>query len=264
MILDTVIGGRAVAVDLSHPIDCALPLDFEAEQPQVFGLAAATRTPVRAGTFVGDTRRGGSCNCETITLNPHGNGTHTEGYGHISEARLSVMSTPPPPLLDAWVLSITPEPLATSGESYGGQSSPTDNVLTAAALRRGLQNVEQVGALIVRTAAHDPERRRRNYDANPAPYPTADAMRFLRERGVQHLLLDTPSADRQEDGGRLTNHRIFWADGDHGGRTITELIDVPDIVDDGPHLLNLQMPPLHLDAVPSRPLLFAPTLRNDS
>ena len=34
--------------------------------------------------FVGNINNGGSCNLETITFTPHGNGTHTECYGHIS------------------------------------------------------------------------------------------------------------------------------------------------------------------------------------
>jgi arylformamidase len=263
MILRTTIGGRSVDVDLNRPIDCALQLHFDAAQPQVFGLAPATHTPVRAGGFVGDTRQGGSCNCETITLNPHGNGTHTEGYGHISEERLSVMSAAPPALLDAWVVSLTPRRLSDTAEGYGGRTDPEDRVLTAGALSAALTGVGDFRALVIRSGAHDPERRRRNYDDHPAPYPTADAMRLIRDLGVEHLLLDTPSADRQDDGGGLSNHRIFWADGDHRGRTITEMIDVPDAVGDGPHLLNLQLPPLHLDAVPSRPLLFRATRPDD-
>ncbi|MEL6824109.1 MAG: hypothetical protein AAFP70_20315, partial [Calditrichota bacterium] len=38
--------------------------------------------------------------------------------------------------------------------------------------------------------------------------------------------------------------------------TITELIFVPAEVKDGLYLLNLQLSPLPLDAVPSRPVLY--------
>jgi hypothetical protein len=41
--------------------------------------------------------------------------------------------------------------------------------------------------------------------------------------------------------------------------TITELIYVPDGVEDGLYLLNLQVPNLRTDAVPSRPVLYACT-----
>jgi len=39
--------------------------------------------------------------------------------------------------------------------------------------------------------------------------------------------------------------------------TITELIYVPNEIDDGPYLLNLQIAPFTSDASPSRPLLFS-------
>jgi hypothetical protein len=38
--------------------------------------------------------------------------------------------------------------------------------------------------------------------------------------------------------------------------TITELIYVPNAVEDGRYLLNLQIAPFAADASPSRPLLF--------
>jgi arylformamidase len=41
------------------------------------------------------------------------------------------------------------------------------------------------------------------------------------------------------------------------GATLTELIYVSEEVADGLYVLNLQVPNLRTDAVPSRPLLFA-------
>ena len=42
------------------------------------------------GSFVGDTRLGGAVNFVNVMLNPHGNGTHTECYGHIATERVSL------------------------------------------------------------------------------------------------------------------------------------------------------------------------------
>ena len=39
---------------------------------RAFGLPGATTSAVQAGAFVGDVRRGGSCNCETHVITPHG------------------------------------------------------------------------------------------------------------------------------------------------------------------------------------------------
>ena len=103
-----------------------------------------------------------------------------------------------------------------------------------------------------------------DYSGTNPPYLSSEAMKFLVEHGVQHLLIDTPSVDREEDDGILAAHHIFWgldADGNtldesRNKATITELIYVPDEVKDGWYLLNLQIAPLELDASPSKPILY--------
>jgi len=67
--------------------------------------------------------------------------------------------------------------------------------------------------------------------------------------------------DRARDGGTLLAHHLFWnvPEKPNLSRTITELIYVPDHVKDGQYLLQLEVAPLHNDASPSRPKLFALT-----
>ena len=108
------------------------------------------------------------------------------------------------------------------------------------------------------------KRNRRWAGASPHPYFTREAAALLRDQSVQHVLVDVPSLDRADDGGRMIAHRTFWELASTGhattppalGRTITELIYVPDAVADGPGLLNLQVSPLGNDAVPSRPVFM--------
>ena len=83
-------GGRRLIVDFSKPRSIAIPLDFAGSQPSCFGAPRAQAHPLRAGDFVGDTRAGGSCNCEVLTLAPHCNGTHTECVGHVTDERVAV------------------------------------------------------------------------------------------------------------------------------------------------------------------------------
>ena len=100
------------------------------------------------------------------------------------------------------------------------------------------------------------------------PYFTPDAMKHIVELGFKHLLVDLPSIDRLFDDGKLTNHRIFWKV-DAGSRevnadtrrhsTITELIYVPNEIEDGEYLLNLQIAPFESDCAPSRPILLRAT-----
>jgi hypothetical protein len=80
-----------------------------------------------------------------------------------------------------------------------------------------------------------------------------------------HLVVDLPSIDRAQDEGRLTAHRIFFglppavtqlSAATRATATVTELAYIPESVADGPYLLELQVPALGGDAVPSRPLLY--------
>jgi hypothetical protein len=82
-----VLGGREVRVDLSQPVDLALPLDFRGPQPRHFGAPGASARPLEVGGFTGAVTHGASCNCEVITLTPHSNGTHTECVPQASSRR---------------------------------------------------------------------------------------------------------------------------------------------------------------------------------
>ena len=67
--------------DIYHHI--SLGLRNGDDNPDCFYLPEPVFTPFRAGNFVGSTQEGGNCNCYTLTISPHGNGTHTECIGHI-------------------------------------------------------------------------------------------------------------------------------------------------------------------------------------
>jgi arylformamidase len=119
-------------------------------------------------------------------------------------------------------------------------------------------------SLIIRTLPNDDDKLAREYSTGP-PYFTKEAMEFIAECGFKHLLVDLPSIDRMYDDGHLSNHRIFWdvAEGkfetneySRTDSTITELIYVPNVIQDGAYLLNIQIAPFASDASPSRPMLF--------
>ena len=90
-----VLGGREVRVDLSQPVDLAVPLDFAGPQPRHFGAPAASARPLEVGEFSGAVTHGASCNCEVITLTPHCNGTHTECVGHLTRERVDAFRVAP-------------------------------------------------------------------------------------------------------------------------------------------------------------------------
>jgi kynurenine formamidase len=252
------IGGRRWQVAATGH-DISIPLRFNEAQPTFFGAAAASAEPITAGSFVGDVRHGGSCNCSVHTLAPHCNGTHTECVGHITQERLSVRDLAIRHLSAALLITVTPE---LSAETTG------DRVISPAALSAAIDTASlgDYQALIVRTLPNDSSKLARNYDAGPMPpYFSLDAMRHIVEHGIDTLVVDLPSIDRAQDGGKLAAHRIFWgmpagstsaATVTRRHATITEMAFIDDTIADGPYLLNLQVPPFVIDAAPSRPILL--------
>src|SRR5512141_2989717 len=88
------------------PIDISIPLQFGGPQPNAYGVSPATSMPCEAGDLVGDTRRGGNCNFEQVTLIPHCNGTHTECVGHIAHERISVRACLKEAFIPAFLVSM--------------------------------------------------------------------------------------------------------------------------------------------------------------
>ncbi|MEZ4849568.1 MAG: hypothetical protein R3B93_13310 [Bacteroidia bacterium] len=82
---------KQAAYKVNHqPIDISIPLIFNGLQPNTYGVPKAKAKAFEGEGFIGDVRRGGSCNFEELQFIPHCNGTHTECVGHISEERISI------------------------------------------------------------------------------------------------------------------------------------------------------------------------------
>lgn len=263
--------GRRLRVDTDRAVSLAIPLLPDGPQPSHFGAPPARSVPLEAGGFVGDTRAGGSCNCEVVTVVPHCNGTHTEGIGHVTRARVPVHGAALAPLVPAALVSIEPVPAPGAGETADPEPLAGDVLLTARALRAALEAVAglpgdaPLPALVVRTLPNGPEKARRDWMRPPMPpYFSLEAMAFLAARGIEHLVTDLPSVDRLLDEGRLAGHRAFWglpagatdpALAARPGATITEMAFVPDALADGLYALSLQVAAWAGDAAPSRPVL---------
>lgn len=249
--------------DLDAGVSLALALEFDGEQPGYFDAGPARAQPLEVDGFVGDTERGGSCNVARLDIVPHCQGTHTESAAHVLG---SAPPPGPPAMMPARLVTVSPEALCECGETYPAAADGGEAVISRRALEaRPPGNIRApVVALIVRTRTEGRGARRYHGD-NPHPYFTLEAIDWLEELGVEHLLVDTPSIDRGRDDGTLPAHRRYWAlDAQRRPtrdraliRTITEFIDVPAHLDDGVYLLNLQLPDWKTDAVPSRPVLFA-------
>jgi arylformamidase len=251
--------------DTEKPLDISIPLAFNSPQPNIYGVKTASANAYEDEQFIGDTRRGGSCNFENIAVNPHCNGTHTECVGHITFDRISVNDCLKDSFLLANLITVSPENASESVETYAVKFDETDKLITRKSIQNSKFKIQNAEALIIRTTPNDESKKSRDYSLQNPPFFSTEAMKYIVELGVKHLLVDVPSLEKLHDEGKLSNHRIFWSV-EQGSRsitsqtkvnnTVTEMIFVPDEITDGVYLLNLQIAPFVSDASPSRPILF--------
>jgi kynurenine formamidase len=248
-------------VDLSRPISLAIPVDFSGRELRHFGAPPASSQPLSVPGFSGAVATGASCNCSTITLTPHCNGTHTECVGHLTRESLDAHEVIPAGLIPALVLSVGAVDASATQESTEPLPRAGDRLVTAQAIEQAWVSSgrPEPRALVIRTSA---------IIVDAPHYFSREAAALLVKRGIEHLVVDLPSVDRVQDEGRLAAHRVFFglpresrelAESTRARCTITELARVPEEVPDGWYLLELQVPALGGDAVPSRPLLYAPS-----
>jgi arylformamidase len=236
---------KIFSMNLKNGIDISIPYRTSKDAASAWYVQPIKIEPVRGDGFVGSVAEGGSVNFRDITLNPHGNGTHTECVGHIAPECFSVNQHLKQWMYDALLISIKPE------------SQGTDLVITLDQIKKAVGD-SKPEALVLRTLPNGSEKLSHQYSNTNPPYLEAAAAKWICDQGIDHLLLDLPSVDREVDGGELAAHRAFWnyPENPRMQATITELIFVPNEVADGEYLLNLQVAPIENDASPSRPVLY--------
>ncbi|MDX1904778.1 MAG: cyclase family protein [Thermonemataceae bacterium] len=229
--------------DLTSPIDISIPLQAGKNNPNCYFATPPLFSTIKAENFVGSVKEGGSCNYQELRLTPHGNGTHTECYGHISDDGASINQSLNNFFAVALLVSVAPRKV---GEDF---------IVFWEDLNITEENYE---ALIIRTLPNLEEKLVKDYNNSNPPYLSEDVGRNLAKQGVKHLLVDLPSVDKEVDGGVLACHKAFWQypQNTRKDATISELIYVPSAIQDGIYLLNLQIISLETDASPSKPILY--------
>ncbi len=239
-------------VNFDEPIDISIPLTPNGDNPNCFYAPPFTSAPVEAGDFLGSTQKGGLVNFMNVKINPHGNGTHTECYGHIMTTDDTINGVLKKFIMPAILLSSYPE-MKENGDRV-------IDMQTLKLLDEFSDNPENKlpEALILRTLPNDDSKKTRLYSGTNPPYVSAAFLTEIRKRGVKHFLLDLPSVDREEDEGKLVGHKAFWnVNGEIAKfNTITELIYVPPLAKDGLYLLQLCIAAFEMDASPSKPIIY--------
>lgn len=243
MIASIAFGKSSYMFDLHRPLDISIPLSNKGVN--AWGIPQPEIIPHREGDFTVAVDQGAAVNFNNIRFNPHSHCTHTECLGHITEQFQSVNKSLYGYFFFAKLVTIAPEKF---GE---------DLVISKKQLKYALKS-HDCEALVIRTLPNTANKLRRDYSNTNPPYIMEEAMQYVVQLGINHLLVDLPSVDKEQDNGALRAHKTFWnLEGNpRKSATITELIYVKNGIPDGMYLLNLQTAPVENDATPSRPVLF--------
>jgi kynurenine formamidase len=240
-------GLSQVQVNLDKAIDLTIPLVPNAVGPNCYYAPPFEATPVRTDDFVGSLSEGAPVNFFNMRINPHGNGTHTECVGHIKAGDYFIGRCLSTFHFRAQLISIYPQ-----------KKEQGDRVIERSHLKRQWVPDKQAEALIIRTLPNPDEKKSRMYSGTNPPYFSSEAIDYIVENRIKHLLVDLPSIDPEVDGGRLAAHKSFF---NFSGpvrteSTLTELIFVPNQIKDGNYLLQLSALRVDLDASPSRVVIY--------
>lgn len=226
-------------------IDISIPYGNQSKEVKAWYVDPPIFEPVRANGFIGSVEEGGSVNFRNITFNPHGNGTHTECLGHITKEVHSINQNLKEYIFETLLVSITPK-----------KQSNGDEVITKECLEKVIDK-KQIKSLVIRTLPNTSKLNKDYSSTNPA-YLEKECIEVLNRLGVEHLLIDLPSVDRESDEGQLSMHHAFWQvpEDPQFHKTITEILFIPDNVKDGKYILSMQVAPFENDASPSRIVLY--------
>jgi kynurenine formamidase len=245
-------------IDLSKPIDISIPLTNTDENPIAWYIEKPVIEPVVFGDWIGKVSEGkSSTNFNNIFFNPHGHGTHTECLGHITNDFYSINQSLKQFFFFAKLITIEPEKVGDDLVITKTQVEKAMSISTSLTVT--------IEALIIRTLPNQKDKKSRKYSNTNPPYLSEEAAIFIRESEIQHLLIDLPSVDKEHDEGKLLAHKAFWNvkethNLNNDARfeaTITEMIFVPNEIEDGDYLLNLQIASFENDASPSKPVLYS-------
>jgi arylformamidase len=247
MIVQVSFNGKTYNFNLSNPLDISLPIQNGNDNPNCYWADPVKFETISSGNFIGSVQAGGNVNYQKLTITPHGNGTHTECYGHISAyERATINQSLTSFHFVAEVISVQPVKLSNG-----------DLLISLTSLKEKLK-FSHTEAIIIRSLPNTDLKKTQHYSGTNPPYLEPAVTEYLTAGNVKHLLIDLPSIDRELDDGQLLAHKAFWRFPAETRKdcTITELIFVDNSIADGLYLLNLQIASLEMDASPSKPVLY--------
>ena len=177
-------------VDINRPLDISIPLVEGDSNPNCFWAEDPVFEVIRGEGFTGSVAEGGSVNYKKLVLTPHGNGTHTECYGHIdSDPEATVSNSITSFIVPAALITVTP------------LVEEDHQIITSDDFPSALPN--WVEALVVRTLPNDESKKTQKYSGTNPPYFDAHFIEKASRHEILHFITDLPSVDPEVDGGKL-------------------------------------------------------------
>ena len=240
-------------------VDLSIPLRDGDENVNAWYCDPVRIEPVKTEHFIGDVNQGGVVNFKNIFLNPHGNGTHTECVGHISKEAFTINQCLKEFHFYGRVISVI------QNLRWNEAFQENDQCIDVHEIRAATKNWKDEKVLIIRSLPNLIEKKKHRYSATNPPYFTAEAIEYINDLGVEHLMVDLPSIDRENDNGELSGHHRFWnyPKDPQIHKTISELLFIPDSVRDDRYIVNIQIMSIESDASPSKIMLY-PILKINS
>ncbi len=235
-----------IEVDFNKPIVISIPIKEGDNNPNCYWAEPVKFETIKADGFIGSVAEGGTVNYQKLQITPHGNGTHIEGYGHITNSKATINNQLSSYHFYCKLISLSPKKM------------PNGDLVIGLNANLVQQNFDSVKAVIIRTLPNTTKKTTHKYSGTNPPFLDPELVNFLVAKGIDHLLIDLPSVDKEVDKGVLLSHRAFWGlpQNPRKNATITELIYVSIDVPDGNYLLNLQTINLEMDAAPCNPTLY--------
>lgn len=239
--------GRTYLCDLSRPIHISHIINQGDKNPRCFYAPLAAFDPVIYDGKPISTSAGAPVNFYNITINPHGTTTHTETISHISNEWIPIEGVFSKYHFMAHLCTI-----ALTNGLKGDVCIDREDL-------EAIKTCMDIEVLIIRTLPNDNDKSSKDYSGKNPPYFTERAMKFIAESQVKHLIIDLPSVDKEEDGGALLAHKIYWHIDNNNPKkykTISELAYIPSVYPDGLYLCHFGIMRLSLDVSPSNITLY--------
>jgi len=235
-------------IETNNGIDLSIPIRTGENNVNAWYCNPVDISPVVSGDFIGDVNQGSPVNFKNITLNPHGNGTHTECVGHISKEPYTINQCLKEFHFMAELISVNPAVVQNK------EFDCNDLIIEDTELKKKIKNWQKQKALIVRTLDNSEEKINRQYSGTNPAYFSQKAMAYINHIGVEHLMVDLPSVDREVDNGKLACHHLFWnyPSNTQSHKTISELLFIPNSLVDGTYFIQIQIMSIESDASPSK------------